>query len=74
MGEKGAAAREALQGMVGDAKNQARQVVSDIQEEASRQGLTVDAAKDAAKAVANKVGNVAGVARDSVTQPFKSAP
>jgi hypothetical protein len=74
MGKKGTAARETLQGMVGEAKNQARQVVSDVQDEAARQGLTVDAAKDAAKAVASKVGNVAGAARDSVAQPFKSAP
>jgi hypothetical protein len=72
MGEKGSATRETLQGMVGDAKDQARQVVSDIQDEAARQGLTLDAAKDAAKAVASKVGNVAGAARNSVTQPFKS--
>jgi hypothetical protein len=72
MGEHGAAARETLQGVADEAKDRARKVVSDVQEEASRQGLTLDAAKDTAKSVAGKVGNVAGAARDSVAKPFKS--
>jgi hypothetical protein len=74
MGDQGAAAREKLQGAVDEAKDHARKVVSDVQEEAARQGLTLNAAKDAAKSVAGKVGNVAGAARESVARPFTSTP
>ena len=45
MGEQGAAAREKLQGAVAEGKERARKVVADVQEEAARQGLTLDAAK-----------------------------
>ena len=71
IGEKGTATREQLQGVADKAKDRARRVVGDVQDEAARQGLTLDAAKDAAKSVATKVGSVASTARDSVAQPFK---
>ena len=74
LGERGAAARETLQGAVDEAKDRARQVASAVQEEAVGRGLTLDAAKDAAKSVAGKVGNVADAARESVTRPFRSTP
>jgi hypothetical protein len=71
MGEKGTEARETLNSVVGDAKERTRQIISEVQDEAARQGLTMDAAKDAAKDVTGKVRNVAGAARDSMAQPFK---
>jgi hypothetical protein len=73
MGGQGAAARETLQGVADEAKDRARKVVSDVQDEAARQGLTSDAVKLAANSVAAKVGKVAGAARKSVPRPFKSS-
>jgi hypothetical protein len=72
MGEKGAAARENLKHIAEEAKSRARQVVAEVQDEAARQGLSLNAAKDAAASVAGKVRNVADTAREAVTQPFKS--
>ena len=72
IGEQGAAARETLKGVAGEAKDRARQVTSVIQDEAARQRLTVDAATGAAKSAARKVGKVATAARDSVARPLKS--
>lgn len=70
LGEQGEAARDALQGAVDDAKDRARAVLSDVQEEAARQGLTVDAAKEAASTVAGRAGNIA---REAVQKPFTTA-
>ena len=51
----------------------ATQVVADVKNEASRQGLTADAAKNAAAAVGEKIKTVAGAGRDSVAQRFSSS-
>jgi hypothetical protein len=74
MGDKSAAAREGLQDVVQDLKDRGRQVASAVQEEAARQGLTEDAAKDAAKTVVSKASNVARAVRDAVVQSPKSKP
>jgi len=71
-GEQGDAARNALKGVVDEAKDRALEVVSEVQEEASRQGLSLDAAKEAASAVAGKVKNVAGSAGEAVKKPVAS--
>jgi hypothetical protein len=54
--EQSAQAREAMQGALNEAKDRAQQVLSEVQEEASQQGLTVEAAKEAASSVAGKFG------------------
>ena len=69
-GEHGHSARNALQEAVGDAKDRGRKVVSEVQEEATRQGLTLEAAKEGASTVADKFKNVAGTAKEAVTKPF----
>lgn len=71
MGQAGTGAREKLKDAVDEAKQRGRRVLSDVQEEATRQDLTIDAAKDAATAVAGKVQNVAAIARESVAQRFR---
>jgi hypothetical protein len=68
MGEQGTAAREKLRDLSGGAKVLARQVVSDVKDEADRQGLTPEAATNAVMSVGEKVKSVAGAARDSVAQ------
>jgi hypothetical protein len=45
--------------------------VSDLKDEASRQGLTVDAAKSIAREIGEKVKTVASVGGASATQHFK---
>ena len=71
MGKKGRAARETVQGAISDAKELGQKVVSDVQEEAQRQGITPGAAKDAALSVARKVGNVVDAARATISNPSK---
>jgi hypothetical protein len=62
IGESAAAARD----KVGDAvAGHARHVMSDVREEAGRQGLTPDAIKETAASMAGKARNVAEAARDS---------
>ncbi len=68
MGQRGTAAREKFQELATDAKDRARQVLSDMRDEADKQGLTTAAAKNAAGDIAEKVKAVAGEARGSVTQ------
>jgi hypothetical protein len=68
LGKQGAAAREKLQGLAGDIKDRAGKVMSDVKEEADRQGLTAGRAKYAASQVGEKVKTVAGAGRDSVIQ------
>jgi len=72
MGEKGAAARETLNTVAAEAKDRAQEVVSEVRNEAAQQGLTADAAKGAVSSGSDKVRNVAGAARDSLTQSVKS--
>jgi hypothetical protein len=72
MGEKSTAAREQLESLADDAKDRARQVVADVKEEADRQGLTTDAAKTAARGIADKVKNVAGAAHGPVAEKIKA--
>jgi hypothetical protein len=67
MGAQGEAAREALEGFVGDTKRRAEQVLDTVKEEAQKQGLTPDAAKQAASGIADKVKGVAGAARTSIS-------
>jgi hypothetical protein len=73
IGERGAQARDAITGAFDDVKDRAQEVLSDVQEEATRQGLTLDAAKEAASSVARKVRNVAGDASDAAKKPFTAA-
>jgi hypothetical protein len=73
MGEQGTAARKKLQNLTDDVTERATQVVADVKNEASRQGLTADAAKNAAAAVGEKIKTVAGAGRDSVAQRFSSS-
>lgn len=72
MGEQGAAARDKLQGLAGDIKDRADKVMSDVKEEANRQGLTTVGAKNAAADIGEKIKTVAGAGRDSVTQRFSN--
>jgi len=68
IGEKGAAVRQTLQHATEEAKERARQVVSDLKEETHAQGLAPGAVKDAMADVADKAKIVAGSARDTVAQ------
>ena len=70
MGEQGSAARQKLQGLAGDVTDRAKQIASDLKDEAGRQGLTPDAAKSAAAGIGEKVRAVAGAGRESITQRF----
>jgi hypothetical protein len=70
IGERGAQARDAMQEVLTEAKDRAQEVLSEVQEEASRQGLTVEGAKEAASSVAGKLRNVAGAATDAAKKPF----
>ena len=70
MGEQGSAAREKLQGLTGDVTDRAKQIASDLKDEADRQGLTPDAAKSAAAGIGEKVKAVAGAGRESLAQRF----
>jgi hypothetical protein len=73
IGERGAQAREAMQGALNEAKDRAQEVLSEVQEEASRQGLTVEAAKEAASSVASKVRTVAGSAGKAAKKPITAS-
>ena len=70
MGERAAAAREKLKGTAGDIKDRAGKVMSDVKDEADRQGLTTERAKIAAVHVGEKLKAAASAGRDSVTQRF----
>lgn len=74
MGEQGTAMREKLQGLGDTVKDRAQQVVSEVKNEAQKQGLTPDAAKGAAAGIGEKVKAVAGAGRESVAQSFISRP
>ncbi len=73
MGEQGKAAREKLTGITGEVKDRARQIASDLKDEANRQGLTADAARSAAAGIGEKVKTVAGAGRDSLAQRLAPA-
>jgi hypothetical protein len=73
MGEQGTAAREKLQGLTGEVTDRAKQIASDLKDEAERQGLTPGAAKSAAAGIGEKVKAVADAGRDSVAQRFAPA-
>ena len=70
MGEQGTAAREKLQGLTRDVTERAKHVVSDLKDEADRQGLTANTAKSAATDIGEKVKTVADAGRASVAQHF----
>lgn len=69
IGERGTRVREVLTGAFDVAQERAGEVLSDLQHEASRQGLTLDAAKEAAAAVAGKVRTVVDSASAAATKP-----
>jgi len=73
MGEHGSAAREKLQGLASDVTDRAKQIASDIKDEANRQGLTPDSVKSAAAGIGDKVKTIAGAGRDSVAQRLAPA-
>jgi hypothetical protein len=73
IGERGAQARDAMQEVLTDVKDRAQEVLSEVQDEASRQGLTVEGAKEAASSVAGKLRNVAGTATDAAKKPFTAS-
>jgi hypothetical protein len=58
MGEQAATAREKLQGLTTEATERAQHVVAEVKDEADKQGLTPDAAKNAAAAFVGKVKGV----------------
>jgi hypothetical protein len=70
IGEQSSAARETLQGFAEDVTERATQVMSDVKDEAERQGLTTTTAKKAVKGVAEKAKTVAGAGRDSLKGQF----
>jgi hypothetical protein len=70
MGEQGTAMREKLQSLSDTVKDRAQQVVSEVKNEAAKQGLTPDAAKGAATEIGEKVKAVAGAGRESAAQSF----
>jgi hypothetical protein len=70
MGEQGSAAREKLRGLAGDVTDRAKQIASDLKDEADRQGLTPDAARSAAAEIGEKVKAAAGAGRESLAQRF----
>jgi hypothetical protein len=74
MGEQGTAMRETLQGLGDTVRNRAQQVVSEVKNEAAKQGLTPDAAKGAAAEIGEKVKAVAGAGRESAAQSFALKP
>jgi hypothetical protein len=71
LGEKAATARDTLKNVAADAKEHVGKVVSAVQDEAERQGLTIEAGKDAATAAADKARKIAGAARETIAQPPK---
>jgi hypothetical protein len=73
IGERGAQARGAVQDALNETKDRAQEVLSELQEEASRQGLTVEAAKGAASSVGSKLRSVAGSAGEAVKKPFTAS-
>jgi hypothetical protein len=68
MGSQGSAAREKLQALAGEATDRAKQVVSDVTDEASRQGFTSDGAVKAAAAVSERLKVVASAGKDALTR------
>jgi hypothetical protein len=72
LGEKSAAARSALKDAANEVTDRARDVVSEVQQEASRQGLTLHTVKEAASAVAEKVKNVTASVKDQAEKPVAS--
>jgi hypothetical protein len=68
MGEQGTVVRGKLRDLADEAKDRANQVVANVQEEADREGLTANAAKNAVSGMADKVKTVAGAGRDSLAQ------
>ena len=72
LGKQGEAAREKLEGLTEVVTDRAKKVMSDLKDEAGRQGLTTDSAMSAAEGIGMKVKNVAGAGRDSVAKQFMS--
>jgi hypothetical protein len=70
IGERGAQARAAVQSALNEAKDRAQEVLSGVQDEATRQGLTMEAAKEAASSIAGKVQNVAGSVGKAPKKPY----
>jgi hypothetical protein len=58
MGEQAATARDKLQGLTTEATERAQHVVAEVKDEADKQGLTPDAARNAAAAFVGKVKGV----------------
>lgn len=67
MGERGAAARDKFNDVASQAKDLASSVVSDLKDEAKKQGFTTDAVTHAAGDVAEKIKSVANEARSTVS-------
>jgi hypothetical protein len=78
MGEPGTVVRGKLRDLADEAKDRANRVVANVQEEADRQGLTADAAKNAVSEIADKVKTVASAGRGSFerssTRPRSKPP
>lgn len=68
MGEFGTAARDTLNEVAGQAKDLASNVVSDLKDEANKQGFTTDAVAKAADDIVDKVEAVVSGANASVSQ------
>ena len=72
MGQQGAGARERVQGFVGEIKHRAGQVVSDVKDEAERQGLSATGVKKVAEDIGEKIKTVAGAGQSSLNQRFSN--
>jgi hypothetical protein len=66
MGHHGSAARKKMQDLTDDVKDRATQLISEVKDEAERQGLTTAAATTAVKEVAEKAKAVAAAGRDAI--------
>lgn len=65
MGDKADQAREKIGEVANAAKDHATHVLSEVQDEAERQGLTIDGAREAATAMGEKISGIAQVTRES---------
>lgn len=63
MGAKGAAVKQVLDDVIDEAKEQGSQIVSDLKDEASRQGLNTEGVGT----IATKISKVANAAKGSMS-------
>ncbi len=74
LGQAGTAVRDKVREVAKDVTDRAEKVASEVQDEAARQGLTLDAAKDAASRITAKAKAVAGAGQEAFAQGLKRNP